>query len=385
MNRKHFTLSILLLLTALSLTFLAGFFTHALWGSLDTDFPILVEARDILENNALDDLPQAPALEYGMIRGMLEAFGDPHTRFVEPVQTELDNNNLAGSYGGIGATLSRDPEGFILLYPFPDGPAAEAGISNGDRLILVDGVDITPETSTDEAVAALRGPEGDPVSLTITRPPEHREYSFEIVRENIPLPSVTWHTAPADPRLGIVKVNLIAASTAEEIENAVADLKSQGAAYFALDLRGNGGGLVDAGVNIASLFLEDGDILREQYRDKPVHTYEVEKSGSLVDIPLVVLVDANTASAAEIVAGALQAHGRAPIIGAHTFGKDSIQLAFELQDGSSLHVTAARWWIPGLDTDIGENGLTPDIEVAPGEENQDIAIEAAIHYFTQRK
>ena len=381
MNLKRFAIPILLVLIAFSLTFMAGYFTHSQWVSPKIEHPILLEVEDILGRHALEDIPEDPALEYGMIRGMLQAFGDPHTRFAEPVQTELNNDNLEGSYGGIGATLSRDPEGFILLYPFPGGPAFEAGIIAGDRLILVDEMSITPETATEEAVAALRGPEGDPVSLTITRPPEHLEHNFEITRQNIPLPSVTWHTAPAEAKLGIVKVNLIAASTAEEIENAVADLKSQGAEYFALDLRGNGGGLVDAGVNIASLFLEDGDVLQERYRDKPVNTYEVEKPGSLMDIPLVVLVNSNTASAAEIVTGALQAHQRAEIFGTHTFGKDSIQLAFELQDGSSLHVTAAKWWIPGLEINIGETGLIPDIEVAPGEENQDAAVNAAIQYF----
>lgn len=381
MHLKRLALPILLLLIALSLAFMAGYFTHAQWSSPETDFPVLFEVMGILDRHALDDLPKEPTLEYGMIRGMLEAFGDPHTYFTEPVQTELNNDNLEGSYGGIGVTLNRDPDGFILLYPFPDGAAYEAGIIAGDRLILVDEMNITPETPTEEAVAALRGPEGDPVSLTITRPPGHNEYSFEIERQNIPIPSVTWHTTPAEAKLGVVKVNLIAASTAEEIENAVADLKSQGAEYFALDLRGNGGGLVDAGVNIASLFLEDGDVLQEQYRDKPVNTYEVEKPGSLIDIPLVVLVDPYTASAAEIVAGALQAHSRAQIIGTHTFGKDSIQLAFELQDASSLHITAAKWWIPGLEITIGKNGLAPDIEIIPGEENQDTAIEAAIQYF----
>ncbi len=382
MNSKQNLAIYLIFLLSLVLSFTSGYLIHAQWGSPKTDHPVLLEAKNILENHALDDLPEGATLEYGMIRGMLEAFGDPFTHFTEPAQTELNNDNLEGSYGGIGATLDRDPDSFILLYPFPDGPAFEAGILDNDRLILVDDLIITPETPTEEAVAALRGPEGDPVSLTISRPPEHEEYSFEIKRENIPLPSVTWHTAPAEATLGIVKVNLIAASTTEEIERAIADLKSQGAEYFALDLRGNGGGLVDAGVDVARLFLESGDILQEQYRDKPINTYKVKTPGPLNDIPLVVLTDANTASAAEIIAGALQAHSRAPIIGAHTFGKDSIQLAFELQDSSSLHVTAAKWWIPGLDINIGENGIAPDIEVLPGEDNQDTAIEAAIQVFT---
>ena len=383
MNPKRFLYVLTLFGLSLTLSFISGYIVHDQWGPSNSDLPILEQAKDILERHALADLPEDPALEYGMIRGMLEAYGDPHTRFTEPVQAELNSDNLSGSYGGIGATLSRDEDGYILLYPFPDSPAAQAGILAADRLILVDEIAITPQTPMDEVVAALRGPEGDPVSLTISRPPGFEEHSFRIKRQDIPLPSVTWHTAPTEGTLGIIKVNVIAASTTEEIENAVADLQSQGAENFALDLRGNGGGLVDAGVNIASLFLGEGDILQERYRHKPVETYGVDKSGPFVDLPLVVLVDANTASAAEIVTGALQTRDRAPIIGTATYGKDTIQLGFKLQDGSSIHVTAAKWWIPGLDVAINENGLTPDIQVEPGTENLDTAIKAAIQYFNQ--
>ena len=194
---------------------------------------------------------------------------------------------------------------------------------------------------------------------------------------------MTWYSAPADPDVGIIKVNLIAASTADEIEKAVDELQSLDAKFFVLDLRGNGGGLVDAGVSIARLFLAEGDVLQEQYRGKPLKTYSVQNTGLFSDIPIAVLVDANTASAAEIVAGALQAQGRADLIGQTTYGKDSIQLAFDLSDGSSLHVTAAKWWLPGLDQDFGENGLLPDVLVPLGE--TDLALSAAIDYFSKQK
>ena len=131
------------------------------------------------------------------------------------------------------------------------------------------------------------------------------------------------------------------------------------------------------------LFLDEGDILHEQYRDKPLKTYSVQSSGQYADIPMVVLVDANTASAAEIVAGALQAQGRAVLLGQTTYGKDSIQLAFDLSDGSSIHVTAAKWWLPGLEQDIGENGLVPDILVPLGE--TDLTLNAAIEYLSDQK
>ena len=243
---------------------------------------------------------------------------------------------------------------------------------------------MTPDTPVDDAVAALRGPEGDPVVVTVARPPAYETFTFEIKRQSIPLPSVTWYPSPADPRLGVIQVNLIAASTAAEIETAVAELRAQDVASFALDLRGNRGGLVDAGVSVARLFLEDGEILKEKYRDQEVETHKVKQPGSLTGLPLVVLVDENTASAAEIIAGALQARGAAVVIGNQTFGKDTIQLAFNLSDDSSIYVTAAKWWVPGLEPSIGEGGLVPDIVTAGGQATPDPAIAAAIAFFSEQ-
>ncbi len=386
MNRKRALLSFLIFLVVSSLSFATGYLTRAHLFASPADFPLLVEAHDLLAKHALFDLPEEPSLEYGMIRGMLTAYGDPYTRFVEPAQTELNTDELAGSYGGIGASLDHDSEGWIILHPFPDGPADQIGIRDGDRLMQVDALELTLETPVDEIVAALRGPEGATVSVTVARPPTDEAHTFEIERESIPLPSVTWHPSPAESRLGIIQVNLIAASTADEIENAVDDLRDQGVLFFALDLRGNRGGLVDAGVDVARLFLEEGDILREKYRHEPVKNYEAKENGPLVNLPLVVLVDSGTASAAEIIAGSLQARGQAAIIGAQTFGKVTIQLAFNLKDESSIYVTAAEWWIPGLEPSIGEGGLIPDILIEPDDdETTDLAVAAAIAFFTDEQ
>jgi carboxyl-terminal processing protease len=146
--------------------------------------------------------------------------------------------------------------------------------------------------------------------------------------------------------------------------NAVEDLQERGAKNFVLDLRSNGGGLLVEGVEIARLFLKDGMVIEQHYKGEDIKAYQVEDPGALSEIPLVVLVDGNTASAAEIISGAIKAHQRAPIIGTPTFGKDSIQLIFELQDNSSLSVTSAKWWVPGLEPPIGEGGLQPDITVS---------------------
>jgi carboxyl-terminal processing protease len=365
-----------------ALAFGFGYMTHLIQEmSKPSDFPILEEAFDILENHAYHELPETPALEYGMIRGMVDAYADPYTHFVEPAQHELYADQLAGSYGGIGSNLEYDPDGYVVLHPFPEGPAADAGILDGDRLIKVDDLDIVPNTPIDEVIAAVRGPEGQRVTIQVARPPDYSNFTFKIKRKDIPLPSVTWHIDVGEPRLGVIQVNIVAESTPDEIKNAFEDLNSRGISHFALDLRGNRGGLLDAGIEIAKLFLLEGTILQEHYRDQDVKTFEVKEPGPFAEVPMVVLVNSDTASAAEIIAGALKVQNRAPIIGTHTYGKDTIQLVFSLEDGSSLRVTAAKWWIPGIETPIGEGGLEPDILVSEADTGVDAFIQAAIQFL----
>jgi carboxyl-terminal processing protease len=195
---------------------------------------------------------------------------------------------------------------------------------------------------------------------------------------------VTWHIAPDNPTIGIINVNIIAESTSEEIQKAVKEMQGKGSHQFILDLRDNGGGLLTAGVDIAKLFLEDGIILQQQYRGEDIDTFVVNSPGQLADLPLILLVNHNTASAAEIVAGALQVFDRALLVGESTFGKDSIQLIFDLQDDSSLHVTAAKWWIPGLSPALSDNGLQPDIAVIPDDSGEDLVMKAAIQSLLER-
>ena len=382
MNFKKTFLIYITALFAFVAAFGAGFWAHAKLYPTTAHFPVLSEAYALILDHGYDDPPQPPEMEYGAINGMLGAYGDPHTRFVEPVQAEIHNDTLTGSYGGIGAQMSRDAEGFVVLHPFLESPASEAGIEDGDRLLEVDDMEVTQDTSMDEVVAAVRGPEGKKVDLVISRPPEYNEIEFSVKRAEIPLPSVTYHLDATEPRLGVIRVNVIASSTPTEIEEAVAELTSRKATHFTLDLRSNGGGLLIEGVDIARLFLSEGVVIQQQYKGEDVKTYEVEKPGILKDIPLTVLVDNYTASAAEIISGALQNHGRAPLIGIPTFGKDSVQLVFDLQDKSSLSVTSAKWWIPGLEPPIGEGGLQPDITVSTENSGDvDPFMEATIQYF----
>lgn len=342
-----------------------------------TKFPVLFEAIDILEQNALVPLPTEQKLEYGMIRGLLEAYNEPFTVFVEPPQHELQSNQLAGKFGGIGVRIERDAENNAFLYPLPGSPALVAGVKDGDRLLAVESLAITPATSNDEIQAAIRGPVGEKVKVTISRAPDFLPVVLAIERDEVSIPSVTWNISPDEPSVGIVQMRVVADTTPNEVTTAIVELQKLGATHFVLDVRNNGGGLVEAGVNTSRLFLKEGVVIQEKYRDEEVKTFYVEKPGQFTEIPLVVLVNKGTASAAEIFAGALQGQGRAKIVGTNTYGKDTIQLVFNLSDGSSLHVTAAQWWVPGLNPKIGGNGLRPDVSVAENAD-QNVALQTAI-------
>jgi carboxyl-terminal processing protease len=384
MSRIRYLLITLLTVVGFVSAFLSGYFLKAYFDSRSNEFPVLNQAYTILLNHAYLNLPEAKSLEYGMIRGMLQASGDPYAAFQEPTQHELESNNLHGSFGGIGVELTRNQNGEILIFPIIGSPAHEAGILNGDRLISVDDVNITPETPLDDIKAAIRGPVGDFIKVSVIRDPDDTQLEFRIRRSQIHIPSVTWHIAPDNPTIGIINVNIIAESTSEEIQKAVKEMQGKGSHQFILDLRDNGGGLLTAGVDIAKLFLEDGIILQQQYRGEDIDTFVVNSPGQLADLPLILLVNHNTASAAEIVAGALQVFDRALLVGESTFGKDSIQLIFDLQDDSSLHVTAAKWWIPGLSPALSDNGLQPDIAVIPDDSGEDLVMKAAIQSLLER-
>lgn len=363
------------------LSFASGYLLH--WRQHPPLFPVLIEAYDILRTAGLTALPPDPAVEYGMLRGMLQAYGDPHTTFLEPPQKELEGFRLSGSYGGIGADIEQDFEGHWIIYPYPGGPAEEAGINTGDRVLRADDIEITPESSKDAVLAAVRGPVGGRLKLWIGRSPNWEPVLYTLRYDEYPLPWVSTRIHPTEPRLGIVYISLIASDTAGEVEKAIGDLSNHGATHFVLDLRDNPGGLLTDGVDLARLFLDSGVVMEQHFRDQAVHSFTVKSPGSLVEIPLIVFINGNSASAAEIAAGALQAHKRAVLIGAPSYGKTTIQLIHELQDGSSLHVTSARWTIPGIGYAIETGGLQPDVPVSvpDGADGDPLYLQAAIREF----
>lgn len=375
-SKHQTTLMVVSILMLTIAAFALGFLANQYMAMRNTAFPLLTEAFLIFRDNAYDDIPPLQKIEYGMIRGMLSTAQDPFNAFYEPPQNELQSNQLQGKFGGIGVRIERDSSGIIHLYPLPDSVGGRAGLQDGDILISVDKLVVSPQTQLDEIQAAIRGPIDSTVNLLIRRGSD--EIPMTIQRAEVAIPSVTYNLVPDRPEIGVIQVNIIAASTPNEILSAVAELSTRGARALVLDLRNNGGGLVDAGVQCARLFLPKGVVvIEEQFRGEPVQTYTTQVDGS-IKLPLAVLVNQNTASAAEILAGALQFHQRALLVGSQTYGKDSVQKVFDLSDGSSIHVTAGKWWLPGQKEDMGEDGLTPDVQLSQEDANGAPALYRAI-------
>jgi carboxyl-terminal processing protease len=349
-----------------------------------SQFRLYWEVWHIIQDKFYGDIPEDSVPVYGAIRGALSTLQDPYTIFVEPQPRALEKAELEGQFGGIGAYITRGAAGEVILTPMVDSPAEQAGVREGDVVLRVDGTPISPEMTSDQVVLLIRGEVGTQVVLTLQRVGVADPIVVTVTRKNIQTPSVEWRTLDQDPAIGYIRVRLFTERTGREMERALQDLREAGITSLILDLRDNGGGLLDAAVDVSSQFLRDGVVLYEDRRDESEKFYSVKKGGLALDLPLVVLVNGGTASASEIVAGALQDYGRASLIGEKTFGKGSVQLVYDLTDQSSLHVTIARWLTPNRHRIDGE-GLKPDVEVIPTEEDRaggtDPQLDRAVAYL----
>ncbi|GAB4441212.1 MAG: S41 family peptidase [Anaerolineae bacterium] len=333
-------------------------------------------------------IPADANTTYGAIRGSLSTLNDPYTIFLEPEPAAKEKAQLEGQFGGIGAFVQQNEAGEIVLNPMREQPAEQAGLQDGDVLIAVDGVDLTPEMTVDDVVNKIRGEVGTPVTLTVRREGNNDPIDLVVTRAIIETPSADWRVLEQDPTIGYIQLTAFTERSNAEIIQALTELQEQGAESYVLDLRGNGGGLLDAAVDIASQFLGDGVVVREDRQNEGEREYGVRSGGKLLDAPLVVLVNGGTASASEIVAGALQDYDRATLIGEKTFGKGSVQLIYELSDKSRLHVTVAKWFTPNRNQ-IDGAGLAPDVEVLFTEEDhanqRDPQLERAIEYLQNKE
>ncbi len=370
----------------LGAVFLAGFILRGhvpatAQEKTDTDFPLLGEVESLLEMHYLRPLPPDKEMEYAAIRGYLGGLEDPYTFFIDPPVAQSESDVLAGEYGGIGVQVKHNEEGLFVLYPFPDSPAAAAGIQDGDILAAINDTEVNNAERLDVIDGMLRGEvgEGRGVTITVRHPDEEDARDYFIEFAVVQVPSVVWRVLAEEPSFGYIQVIRFTARTPDELHTALTELNQASITALVLDLRSNSGGLLQESVEVASEFLDGGVVFIERSREGQSETTATD-GGMALELPLVVLIDQGTASAAELVAGAIRDRGRGILIGQRTYGKGSVQLIFRLSDKSSVHITSAEWLTPNQ-VPLDGSGLEPDISMIPAEDGRDVELGEAIRYL----
>ena len=329
------------------------------------DLGIFWEAMDLLEEDFYGELPSPHERSYGAIRGVLDTLDDRNTGFLTPTEATGFMESIEGSFEGIGALVEwAEDEGAIrIVEPFEDQPAWNAGIRRGDLIIAINGQDVADLSNLNEAINRIKGPKGTEVHLTVRRDGLEDPLEVPVTRDTIDIPVVKSELYGDNDEFAYVQLKRFSADAGAKLRAELEDLLTDETQGLIFDLRGNPGGLLREAINVTSVFLEDERVLIERFSDGTEEIYNTE-GGALVpdDLPLVLLVNQGSASASEIVAGALQDVERAPLVGVTTFGKGSVQLPHTLSDESLLRVTIALWYTPS-DRSINDTGLEPDIVV----------------------
>ncbi|MDR2528819.1 MAG: S41 family peptidase [Synergistaceae bacterium] len=334
---------------------ISPFSSESLW--------LVRQAKSIIEAYQVD-AEKTPVTEeqlvHGAIKGMVESWKDPYTRFISPEQLKEDESDLEGQYVGVGMYIA-DRDGKILVFgPIEGGPAERAGVKAMDQIVKV-GDEVAQGWSADQVMRRLRGKPNTAVTIWVRRGGEDALLKFDMVRELVTIKSVQYEMLSDD--IGYLKLTQFKQRSDTEAEEAMRDLLARGAKGLVLDLRNNGGGLLNACVNISSMFLRDGLVVGTRGRsEKSNEEYHADPKRYLTDMPMAVLINEGSASASEILAGALADRDRAIMVGKKSFGKGSVQSLFNLTDGSGIYVTIARYHTPSGKM-LDHVGLTPTIEV----------------------
>jgi carboxyl-terminal processing protease len=327
---------------------------HHSAGRVDTTE--LQEAIRVIQAEYVDGNVDATKLSHGTVQGLISSLGDPFSAYYDPAQYKRLQDVYTGHYSGIGIYLSFSSAYPTITGTVPGSPAAAAGLQAGDQIVMVGDKDMKGLTS-DQASTLIQGPNGSKVTLTIQR--GGQTFSVTVTRAEIQVPSVR-STVIADHIL-YVRLYQFTTTTTDELHAALTS-GLPGAKGMVLDLREDPGGFIDQADHVISEFVASGETFELRDRSSTVDKHMVSGEHLATSVPLVVLVDANSASAAEIVAGSLQVHHRAKLVGTVTFGKGSVQQDFPLNDGADIHLTVKRWYLPNGVT-IDHKGLTPDVTV----------------------
>ncbi len=354
-------------------------------GSTDTDalFTPFWEAWQLVHDYYLEQPVDEEKMMQGAIRGMLESLGDQHTSYMAPSEFETLNSQMQG-YDGIGAYVSTDGDFLTIIEPIKSSPAEAVGLRSGDEIIAIDGEDMTgvlPEIARTKVL----GPAGSSVILTIRREGVDELFDVEITRAHVVIPSV--ESEMLEGQIAYVSLSTFGETSADELKNAILNLLVDKPNGLILDLRNNSGGYLDSAIDVGSLFLPGGVVAFEEYGDGTRVSFETTIDEIATDIPMIVLVNEWSASASELVAGALQDRGRAQLVGTITFGKGTVQSMIPISDDQgAVRITIARWLTPN-GTSVHETGLIPDYEVEFSEEDMlagiDTQLDRAVELLSQ--
>ena len=350
---------------------------------LPKELSLVEEAWYTILNDYVDkDSIDLKVLSSGAIKGMLQAVNDPYTDYFNAAEYELINKlNIEGSYGGIGASVSIDDGQIIVVVPFKDTPAERAGIKPKDSILEING-ESTEGMTLDKAALKIMGEPGTQVTLKVLHKGEEEPVTLVITREEIDLPSVYSEILPDN--IAHIEITRFTSRTGAEFISALETVLEQDVAGVILDMRDNTGGVVTSAVTVTSQFLKDGVVLYTVDSEGGKQKWGVESGGIATDLPLAILVNENSASGSEVVAGAVQDYERGPLVGTLTFGKGSVNHFRQLSDGSAIYITIGRWETPNGRLIEGQ-GLSPDIEVELTDEDiqqgKDPQLDKAIEYI----
>lgn len=327
--------------------------------SQNLDFEIFWDVWQLIKDNYVKQPVNETKMLYGAMVGSVASLGDAYSTFFDPETTQDFNEELKGSFEGIGAEIAIKNDRLTIVAPLPDSPAERAGIRSGDKIYAIDGEDTTG-ISLDYAVSKIRGPKGTAVILTIGRDSLENLQEIKIIREKIKIQSVKWSLL--DNNIVHLKLRYFNEDTLDDFNKAVLEISKKNPTGIILDLRNNPGGFLSTAVAIASEWIEDGVVVYEKAADGELKKHEAKGRARFKDFTTIVLINKGSASGSEILAGALKDHDLATLVGEKTFGKGSVQTLFPLRDGSSLKLTIAEWLTPNKNT-IEHEGVEPDIIV----------------------
>jgi carboxyl-terminal processing protease len=315
------------------------------------------EVRRLLEREALEPSSDE-SMTAGSVQGLLDSLDDPYAAYLDAKHFEYFNDQTEGEFFGVGINIA-ERDGVVYVVSTIEGtPAEEAGLQPEDEIVAIDG-ESRERWDIDEVVTRVRGPEGTEVELGIRREGEDGLLTFTITRAQIDIPNVMSRMIDGD--VGYLRLLTFNMKSAEDLAEEIRELEAEGAIAFVIDVRDNPGGLLNSAVDVASLFIEDGVVVRVEERDRP-ETQQRASGGTVTDKPLVLLVNGNSASASEVLAGALQDYGRAQLVGEKTFGKGSVQTVEQLSWGGGVKFTIAHYLTPQSRV-IDGVGLEPDVVV----------------------